>query len=77
MKMKRQPSESPMAWMTRLTGQGMPKQLMEVGALQTVLSYSRRVPTKRETAVAKRGYQGVLRCMNRRQRLLLRLKRLL
>lgn len=41
---KRHADESPMAYMNRLAEEGLPLQLKDIGALQTVLSYSRYTP---------------------------------
>lgn len=75
---KRSPGESPMARMERLTqDEGMPRSLLEVGALQTVLNYSRHQPAARQTAAVRRAYLALRQRMTRRQRLVMGLKRML
>ena len=74
--MDRRPEESPMAWMRRLTEQeGLPKQLTDAGALQTVLSYGRYVPTEHESAMMRRACRALLARLNRRQLALYHLRR--
>ena len=63
--------------MSRMTlDEGLPSALQDAGALLTVLSYSRHQPTGHETAAARRAYQTLYHSMNRRQKLMLMLRRI-
>ena len=66
---KRTAGESPMAYLERMSAEGLPSTLNALGALETLLCYSQRVPDAEDASVARTAWRDLYFRMDRKARI--------